>query len=54
VLVVLNFSEECITADISDLGFRSAQTVFVTNVSSHQSLAEVDPEPFGIWIVELS
>jgi alpha-glucosidase len=54
VLVVLNYSEKRIAADFTDLGFRSARTVFVTNDSSHQSLAKVDPEPFGIWIAELS
>jgi alpha-glucosidase len=54
VLVVLNYSGERITANFTDLGFRSAQTIFTTNVSSHQLLAEVDLEPFGIWIAELS
>jgi alpha-glucosidase len=54
VLVLLNFSEKQIAADFTDLGFPSARTIFATNDSSHQSLANISPEPFGIWIGELS
>jgi len=54
ILVMLNYSERCIAADLTDLGFRSARTVFAANCSSFQSIAKMDMEPFCIWIAELS
>jgi alpha-glucosidase len=54
MLVVLNYSEKCIAANFTDLGFQSARKVFAANSSSLQSLAKVDLEPFCIWIAELS
>jgi alpha-glucosidase len=39
VLVVLNYSEERIDSDFTDLGLQAAGTVFATNDTSHQSLA---------------
>ena len=53
VLVLLNFSEEQVPQDLSDLGAKSARIIFSTAESVTTDFPLLILNPFEIWIAEL-
>ena len=53
VLVLLNFSEEQVSEDLSDLGAKSARIIFSTAESVTTDFPLLILNPFEIWIAEL-
>ncbi len=54
VLVVLNFSDKLQTVNFSDLGAKSARTIFSTSKPMEISPLKIKLDPFGILILELT
>ena len=52
-LVVLNFSEDKATLDLSDLNAKSCRPLFTTDVHAAERFPHIKLNPFEIWIAEL-